>query len=263
MKQTVTMAGREHVFDSSVLGGDLQSILVGLAEWGMIMADADRELRAAESQYRNWRAAQASRLVTASSRRNCRPPEWQVRSHVDSLPEYPTMRERIANAEANAERVRSVCSVLKIAANALVPQYHDDPPPEDRHEIPAENCEPGQQYEVHGRAMTFRGIASLGARFREQGGDITIALVGQQTVEQVEMLVLDGDAEQDGVHALDAERASLGQSAQIGTGADGASESLADFAVRARDGRKRCEKFVHEEISLWGFVVGGGAMEDC
>ena len=173
----VTVAGEQHVFDDAVLCAEdgaeaRRAVLAELLRWGMIVAAAELAHRGADSAYRNWRGtiycqlAPQERVVT---------PEWKFKARVDMMPEFPIMKERLANAEAAAAQARAIRDALQRRIDLLV-----NPPgqaaPEGSREIAVEQCEPGLLYLVSGRAMTYVGVGSSGACFRDHKGKVCLAL---------------------------------------------------------------------------------------
>lgn len=95
---------------------DLVSILVNprdkmIAEWGCKLAEAERELIQAEAHYRAWRATFANEVCAKSKKGT--PPEWRVRTKIESQPKFLVYKDGLAEAAYNVRLLSSIVDALQ------------------------------------------------------------------------------------------------------------------------------------------------------
>lgn len=95
---------------------DFEAILAlprpqAIAEWGWKLAEAERELAQADASYRAWRATYGNE-VCASSKKGT-PPEWRVKTKIESHPNFGTYKQGLADAAYNVRLLSSVVDALQ------------------------------------------------------------------------------------------------------------------------------------------------------
>ncbi len=84
-----------------------------IAEWGLHLAEAERELAQADAHYRAWRARQGKTICDAAKKGA--PSEWKVKQAIDSVPDFITYKNGIADAHYNVRLLSSVVDAVKAA----------------------------------------------------------------------------------------------------------------------------------------------------
>lgn len=112
--------------------------------------------------------------------------EWKIRSRVEATPEFPLMKQRLADAEQAASQVRAIYDALQRRSEMLT-HPHLKALAKGSGKIPVERCEPGRSYMVQGKALTFVGVDAEDAVFRDGNQQVRVqfdAMVGTFGEEQ-------------------------------------------------------------------------------